>query len=97
MWINSTLHSHNGKFYIKSSNDVILLNENSEIKVLEEHRKPLDIEAEAIENDYELKPLEFKRTPHLTFKEVVRLAFSNLKKTKKRVNKVKPSLYLLSY
>ena len=93
--INLQIINHNGKFYIKSSNDVILLNENSEIKVIEEHRKPLDIEAEAIENDYELKPLEFKRTPHLTFKEVVRLAFSNLKKTKKRVTFLSIPLFLI--
>ena len=93
--VNIQIINHNGKFYIKSSEDIVLLDERSDIKVLDEYRKPLDIEAASSENDYELEPLEFKRTPHLTFKETIKLAFSNLKKTKKRVTFLSIPLFFI--
>lgn len=93
--LNLQIINHNGKFYIKSLNQIILLDERSDIKILDEHRKPLDIEVEANENSYELQPLEFKRTPHLSFKETIKLAFSNLKNTKKRVAFLSIPLFLI--
>ena len=93
--ISLQIIDYNGKFYIKSNNDVILLEDNSNIKVINEKRKPLDVEQEVIQSDYNLEPLKFVRTPKLSMKEKVRLAFSNLNSTKKRVAFISFPLFLI--
>ena len=82
--INLQIVYEKGKFYIKSSNDVIYLNDESEVKLIDEHKKILNTEEEILESNYELEALEFKKTPSLPFKEKIRLAFSNLNKMKRR-------------
>lgn len=82
--INLQIVHKNGKFYIKSSNDLVHLDENSEIKILNEHKVKLDANKESMINDYELSALEYVKTPRLSLKEKIKLAFSNLNKMKKR-------------
>ena len=82
--INLKVVFKNGKFYIHSTNDVILLDENSETKLVDDYKQELDTSSEINESNYELKPLVSNREPSLTFKEKIKLTFSNLAKMKKR-------------
>ena len=84
--INLQIIFNKGKFYIKSSNDVIFLDKDSEINLIDDYKKDLDAAKEVFENNFELKPLKFTKTPSLTLKERINLAFNNLKKLKKRTN-----------
>ena len=93
--INLQIIDYNGRFYIKSSDDIILLDNNSNVQVLNEGRKPINVEQEVTQNDYNLEPLKFVRTPKLSFKEKIRLAFSNLNSTKKRVAFISFPLFLI--
>ncbi len=86
----------NGKFYIKSSSDVIYLNDESEVKLINEHKKVLNTAQELEESNFELSPLKFVRTPSLSFKEKIRLALSNLSKMKKRTLFLGLPLFLIS-
>ena len=52
--------------------------------MVDEYKKELDVDTEAIENDYYLEKLEFAKTPRLPLKEQIKLARNNLKKLKKR-------------
>ena len=73
-----------GKFLIKSSNDVVLLDKESEIDFIDSKKQTLDANQQVEENDFELKTLEYVKTPSLSFKEKMNLTFSNLSKMKKR-------------
>ena len=94
--INIQIVYENGKFYIKSSDDVIYLNDESETKLLDEHKRILNAEQEIEENDFELTKLKFVKTPSLTFKEKIRLAFSNLVNLKKRTIFLSLPLFIIS-
>lgn len=94
--VNIQIVYENGKFYIKSSDDVVYLNDESEIKLLNEHKRVLDTEIEYEENDYELSRLKFVKTPSLPFKEKIRLALSNLTKMKKRTIFLSIPLFMIS-
>lgn len=93
--INIQIVYKNGKFYIKSDNDTIYLDNSSEIKLINDHKKVLDATTETIENSFELKPLEFVKTPRLSFKEQIQLTFSNLQKLKKRTRILSFPLFIL--
>lgn len=82
--VNLEIIYENGKFYIRSSDNVVYLDESSEIKVLNEHKKVLDADQEILENDYELERLPYSKDPSLSFKEKINLTLSNLSKMKKR-------------
>ncbi|MBQ8293682.1 MAG: ABC transporter ATP-binding protein/permease [Bacilli bacterium] len=82
--VNLQIIYDKGKFYIKSSNDLVHLDDSSEIKVLDEHKTKLDAVKESMASEYELKALKYVKTPSLSFKEKLNLTFSNLKKLKKR-------------
>ena len=82
--INIQIIHENGKFYIKSSENVVYLDDKSEVKVLDEHKKTLDADKEILGNDYELERLPYSKDPSLSFKEKVNLTLSNLSKMKKR-------------
>lgn len=84
--INLQIIFQKGKFYIKSSNDVIFLDKESEINLIDDYKKDLDATKEVFKNNFELKPLKFTKTPSLTLKERINLAFNNLRKLKKRTN-----------
>ena len=72
--INLKIVYKNGKFYINSDTDTIFVDESSEIKFINEKKKVLDANEEINSNDYELKQLEFVKTPSLSLKEKVNLA-----------------------
>lgn len=82
--VNIKIVYENGRYYIDSKEDIVLLNKDSEIKMLDEHKKELDVSVEALANEYHLETLEFAKTPSLPFKEQINLARNNLKKLKKR-------------
>lgn len=82
--INLKIVFKNGKFYVHSTNDVILLDDSSEIKLVDDYKKELDTSTEAIESNYDLKALVSNKEPSLTLKEKIKLTFSNLAKMKKR-------------
>ena len=82
--INLKIVFKNGKFYVHSTNDVILLDDSSEIKLVNDYKQELDTSTEAIESNFELKTLVSTREPSLTLKEKIKLTFSNLAKMKKR-------------
>ena len=94
--VNIQIVYENGKFFIKSSDDVIYLNDESEIKLINENKKVLDTAQEIEENDFELSELKFVKTPSLPFKEKIRLALSNLTKMKKRTVFLSIPLFIIS-
>ena len=73
----------NGKFYIKSTENLVLVDDKSEVKFLDEHKKVLDAVTETENIDYSLESLKYTKNPSLSFKEQFKLAFSNLRKSKK--------------
>ena len=81
--INLQVVYENGTFYIKSSENIVLVDESSEIKFIDEHKKILDAVTETENVDYNLEPVKYTKTPSLSFREQIKLAFSNLKKSKK--------------
>lgn len=93
--INVQIVYKNGKFYIKSDSDTIYLDNNSEINLINEKKKVLDANIEINENNYDLKPLKYVKTPKLSFKEQIRLTFSNLNKLKKRTRILAFPLFIL--
>lgn len=82
--INLQIVHKNGKFYVKSSENVVYLEDDSETKLIDEHKKVLDADKEILENNYELEKLAYAKTPSLSFKEKINLTLSNLSKMKKR-------------
>jgi len=93
--INIKIVYKNGKFYIQSDTDCIYIDDSSEIKFVDENKKILNANEEILENDYELKQLEFVKTPSLSFKEQINLAFSNLNNLKKRTKILSFPLFIL--
>jgi len=86
----------NGKFYIQSNEEIVVVNNQSEIKILDDYKQDLDVEQEIIENDYDLPVLDFVKTPSLSFIEQIGLAFQNLSKLKKRISFLAFPLILIS-
>ena len=82
--INLKIVFENGRFYVDSDQEIVVLDKDSEIKMVDEYKKELDVDTETMENDYYLEKLEFVKTPRLPLKEQIKLARSNLKKLKKR-------------
>ncbi len=82
--INLQVVYENSKFYIKSTNDVILLDDTSEVQLVDDFKKEVDTSLEVLANEYDLKPLKFEKVPSLSFSEKINLALSNLTKMKKR-------------
>jgi ABC-type lipoprotein export system ATPase subunit/ABC-type antimicrobial peptide transport system permease subunit len=82
--INLQIVYSNGKFIVKTNDNVVLLDKNSEINLIDDYKQELDTEKEVEQNDFELKPLKMTKTPSLTSKERINLALSNLTKLKKR-------------
>jgi len=93
--INLKIIYKNGKFYIQSDSDAIFIDNNSEIKLVDDYKKTINASNEVLENDYNLKPLKFVKTPGLSFKEQISLAFSNLKNLKKRTLILSFPLFIL--
>ena len=75
---------HKGKFHIKSDQDIVYVDKNSDIEFLYKEREVLDTETEINDISYELTPLKYTKTPSLSFKEKIKLTSTNLKKMKKR-------------
>ena len=82
--INLQIVYENGKFLIKSDNDIVYLDNRSETKFIDDYKKALDTEEEVSQNNYELKQLKYVKDPKLSAKEIYKLAMSNLTKVKKR-------------
>lgn len=93
--INLKIVYKNGKFYMQSDNDCIFIDNNSEIQFINEKKKVLDANVEINTNDFNLKKLEFIKTPSLPLKEKFSLAFSNLKKLKHRTKLLAIPLFTL--
>lgn len=94
--INLQIVFNNGKFYIKSSNDVVFVDKDSEIKMINEHKKDLIASEEIEQNNFELKTISSSKSPGLSFKERISLALSNLKKLKKRTLFLRFPLFIIS-
>lgn len=94
--INLQIVFNNGKFYIKSSNDVVFVDKDSEIKMINEHKKDLNASEEIEQNNFELKTISSSKSPGLSFKERISLALSNLKKLKKRTLFLRFPLFIIS-
>ena len=82
--VNLQIVYENGKFLIKSKNDVMYLEETSEIQFIDDYKKELDTEEEVNQSKYELSSLKYVKDPKLSVKEIYKLAISNLIKMKKR-------------
>lgn len=83
--INLKIVYKDGKCFVSSNSEIVLINQSSEVQLIDEHKKQLDTNSsEAIESNFDLIPLQSNREPSLTFKEKVKLTFSNLSKMKKR-------------
>lgn len=93
--INLKIVCKNGKFYIESDTDTIFIDSSSEIKLIDENKKVLNANEEVLDNSFELKQLEFVKTPSLSFKEQINLAFTNLEKLKKRTRILAFPLFIL--
>ncbi len=74
----------NGKFYIKTSNNAIYLEPNSEVKFINDYKKDIDTNEEVLNSDYEIEKIENARNLKLPLKEQIRLAKSGLSEMKKR-------------
>lgn len=94
--INLQIVFNNGKFYINSSDDVVLVDKDSEIKMINEHKKDLNASEEIEQNNFELKTISSSKSPGLSFKERISLALSNLKKLKKRTLFLRFPLFIIS-
>lgn len=75
-----------GRFYLESSNNIIMIDDSNEIKLIEEHEKELDVQENAFLSDYYLDPLPYKKTPRLSLKEIWLLAYNNLKTIGKKLS-----------
>lgn len=73
-----------GKYYISSSQNIYFVDDNTEVKMVDDHKSVFDVEANMIENDYHLDKLKFKKIPRLSFKENVKIALENLKSVRKK-------------
>jgi energy-coupling factor transporter ATP-binding protein EcfA2 len=93
--INLQIVYENNKFYIKSNQKIVLLDDSSNISLIDEHKKELDVNKNISDFDYELKSLNYVRSPRLSFSKLFELAMTNLKKFKKKSNFIKiPLLFI---
>ena len=83
--INIQIIYQKGKLYLKTNNDAIVVDDDSEIKIVNEHKKTLNAEEEKESVNYDLKELKYVKNPSLSFKECIQLALSNMNKLKKRI------------
>ena len=74
----------NGKFYVQSDKNIVIVNDESEVNLIDDHKKILDTHVESNKNTFELDELEFVRSPSLSFKEIFKIAKSNMKNLRKR-------------
>lgn len=93
--INLKIVYKNGKFYINSDTDTIFIDKGSEIQFIDDKQKVLNAKEEIDSSNFELKQLEFVKTPSLSFKEKINLTFSNLEKLKKRTRILAFPLFIL--
>ena len=82
--VNLKLVYENGKYYIKSDQEIVVVDDNTEITMKDETRQEVDVNEKALLSKFNLEELTCHKTPGLSFKEIWRLAFSNLKKVKKK-------------
>ncbi|MDD6302245.1 MAG: ABC transporter ATP-binding protein/permease [Bacillales bacterium] len=74
----------NGRFYISSNSKIVLLDQNSEIKLINDHKKELEVEKEVEENTFSLQNLEYVKSPSLPLKDQINLAINNNKRNKRK-------------
>ena len=82
--INLKIIYHKGRYHIESDQDIVIVDNNSEVKILDQEREVLDIAEETEEINYELSPIKFVKTPNLSLKEKIKLSFSYLRTMKAR-------------
>lgn len=85
----------NNKIYIESSENIVLLDDTSEVKLIDDFKKELDTALAVDESDYELKKLTFVKTPGLSFKEQISLAINNTAKMKKKTFFLSITLFIV--
>ena len=93
--INIQIVSYNNKIYIKGDENVVLLDNTSEIQLVDDYKKVLDAEEEINKNDYQLEKLAFSKTPGLSFKEQISLASSNISRMKKKTRFLSITLFVI--
>ncbi len=86
---------NNGKYYISSSKNIVLLDETSEIKMIDEHKKEIIVDEEITNNSFELSKLEFQKSPKLALKDIFIIAKTNLKKLKNRTRMLSIPLFFI--
>ncbi len=86
----------NNKFFITSSRDVILLDNSSEIKLVDDYKKEIDTVSIVDENNFELNKLEYKKNPRLSFKDILKISKQNIKTLKARTISLSISLFIIS-
>ena len=93
--INFKIVYHNNRIYIQSDENVVVLDDTSEIKLIDDVRKELDTEKEIEANDYNLEKLDFVKTPSLSLKEQISLATSNISRMKKKTTFLSITLFIV--
>lgn len=86
----------NNRFYISSNENIVLLDDSSEIKLIDDHKKVIDTTAEIDNNTYELEKLEYVKNPSLSFKDIILLAKENLRNLRKRTLMLTIPLFIIS-
>lgn len=82
--VNIKLIYDNGKYYITSNQEIVVVDDNNEIEIKDEYRKEIDVKEKVLLSEFQLKELEYKNTPRLSFQEIWKLALTNLRKVKKK-------------
>ena len=82
--VNIRIVYQNNKIYIESDEPVVVLDDTTEVKLVDDYKKVLDTSKAVEESDYELEKLKFVKTPSLSLKEQISLALSNTSKMKKK-------------
>ena len=95
--INFKIVYHNNRIYIQSDENVVVLDDTSEIKLIDDVRKELDTEKQIEANDYNLEKLDFVKTPSLSLKEQISLAKSNISRMKKKTTFLSITLFVISF
>ena len=93
--INLRIVYKNNKIYIESNDNIVLLDDSSEIKLVDDYKKVLDTTKAVDESDYELDKLKFVKTPGLSIKEQIALAVSNTAKMKKKTLFLSLTLFIV--
>ena len=93
--INFKIVYHNNRIYIQSDENVVVLDDTSEIKLIDDVRKELDTEKQIEANDYNLEKLDFVKTPSLSLKEQISLATSNISRMKKKTMFLSITLFIV--